>query len=183
MFANVLTVFLFFILLLNSCTSQMQELDISDKELTLKDGMMYYQNKPFTGMLFSKTDTITLAKIPYLEGKKHGKEERFYHNGARAAVRYFTNGKESGTHKAWWNNGQLEFIHQFDDFGNPTGVQRDWYASGQLAKEFNYIDGKENGTQRIWNVDGKIKANYQVIQGERFGLIGAEGCKSDTYVD
>ena len=170
-------------LLLTACTPKTYDLDVDNEALLLKDGIMYYQDNPFSGTLYSKVDTIIIAKIPYFKGKKHGKEEKYYYNGAPAAERYFTHGKKSGTHKAWWNNGQLEFIHQFDSHGNPTGIQRNWYATGQLSKEFNYSNGKEYGTQRKWDANGKITTNYQVINGERFGLIGSENCKSDTYVD
>ena len=39
-------------------------------------------------------------------------------------------------------------------------------------RDFNYINSKETGSQKLWYETGKIKANYEVINGERFGLIG-----------
>ena len=41
---------------------------------------------------------------------------------------------------------------------------------------FHYIDGKEVGSQKLWQEDGRIKANYEVKNGERFGLIGLKKC-------
>ena len=41
---------------------------------------------------------------------------------------------------------------------------------------FHYKNGKEVGSQRLWKADGSIKANYEVVGGERFGLIGLKKC-------
>jgi antitoxin component YwqK of YwqJK toxin-antitoxin module len=38
------------------------------------------------------------------------------------------------------------------------------------------VNGKEEGTQKAFKSDGRIKANYTVINGERFGLIGMKRC-------
>ena len=45
---------------------------------------------------------------------------------------------------------------------------------------FNYKKGKESGSQRLWKTDGSIKANYDVVNGERFGLIGLKKCYQVT---
>jgi antitoxin component YwqK of YwqJK toxin-antitoxin module len=46
--------------------------------------------------------------------------------------------------------------------------------------DFNYKNGKETGSQRLWKPDGSIKANYEVVNGERFGLIGLKKCYTVT---
>ncbi|TSE04178.1 toxin-antitoxin system YwqK family antitoxin [Aquimarina algiphila] len=177
------TRYLFLIFLLYACNSEVNDLNINDRNLTLDNGYMYYKDKLYSGTLFSKIDTLTVNEITYLEGKKHGKEQKFFFNGKLAVLRFYTHGKKSGTHKAWWNNGQLKFVNHFDINGNPIGTQRAWYSNGKLAEELNYTNGKEDGTQKLWDFNGKIKANYQVLNGERFGLIGSLNCKSDNYVD
>ncbi|RKM92416.1 toxin-antitoxin system YwqK family antitoxin [Aquimarina sp. AD10] len=175
--------FLLFLFFLNTCDSEVNNLNINDKDLALANGVMYYKDMPYSGTLSSKIDTLIVNRITYLNGKKHGKEQKFFFNGELAAVRFYTDGKKSGTHKGWWDNGQLEFVYHFDDNGNQIGMQQEWYSNGQLAKEFNFTNGKEDGTQKKWDFKGKIIANYLVINGERFGLIGSINCKPDNYVD
>ncbi len=165
------------------CKPKSYHIDISNEDLKSVDDLLYYKNKLFTGILSSKVNTQTINEVSYLEGKKHGKEQKLYANGTIAATRFYHNGKKSGTHKAWWSNGQLKFVKQYDNHGNSIGIQREWYSNGKQAKELNFVQGKESGSQKIWNYQGKIVANYQVIHGERFGFIGSVNCKSDYYVD
>ena len=174
---------LFSFLIIISCDSKVRRLSIDDNELKLEDSIMLYKKKPYTGILFSKVDTTTTYSVTYVKGKKEGKEQQFYLNGDLAVERFYTQGKKSGTHRAWWNNKQPKFIHHYDNIGNFVGAQREWYSNGQMNKEFNYREGQEEGTQKLWDVDGKIIANYQVRNGEKFGLIGSEFCKSGAYED
>ena len=169
--------YLFFIFLLNACQSKVQNLSVNDSHLSLVDGVMLYEQQPYSGILFSKTDTLTIYKVTYLKGQKHGMEQKYFHNGNLAQVRHYTKGKESGTHKAWWDKTQLMSEYHFDSVGNQIGLQREWHTNGQLAKEFNYNNGEESGAQKSWDFTGKIKANYVVINGERFGFIGSKNCK------
>ncbi len=171
------------ILLIFSCQSKALKLDIKAKNLSLTNGIMLYKDKPYTGVLYSKNDTITLYRVSYLKGIKHGKEERFYFDGLPASQRFYTNGKKVGVHKGWWSNQQPKFITHFDNAGNLTSTQREWLSNGMLIKELHFANGNEKGWQKSWDINGKIKSNYVVINGERFGLIGYNKCKSGDYVD
>ncbi|MBW1298985.1 toxin-antitoxin system YwqK family antitoxin [Aquimarina litoralis] len=175
--------FLFLILSLFSCKPKTYNIDIKNKNLKFAGSLLYYNDQPFSGILSSKVDTVVVNTISYLQGVKHGKEEKLHANGKIALIRFHQNGKETGTHKAWWSNGQLKFIKNFNNEGLPIGMQQEWHSNGKQAKELNYKEGKEFGSQKMWDYNGKIIANYQVINGERFGLIGSVNCKSDNYVD
>lgn len=179
--SNLKYIFLFF--LVYTCKPKSYNLNVKNQNLSLVNDVMIYKEKPFSGTLFSKVDTITTYKATFKEGMKNGKEQKFFYNGNLAELRHYTNGKKTGTHQAWWNNEQLKFEYNFDDFGNQTGLQREWTSKGLLIKEFHYIEGEQDGTQKLWDYDGKITANYIVINGESFGLIGSEKCKPDGYVD
>ena len=48
---------------------------------------------------------------------------------------------------------------------------------------FNYINGKEAGKQLLLKSNGNIKANYEVVNGERFGLIGLKKCYTVTKIN
>lgn len=178
-FSNVQYVLLIF--LLCSCQSKVHRLEITDDELNFSNGIMLYKEKPYSGILFSKIDTVTTYSAVYQEGKKHGKEQKFFYKGDLAELRYYNKGKKSGTHRSWWNKEQIKFEYHFDINGNQIGTQREWYSNGQLFKEFNYYNGKEDGPQKSWDITGKIDINYVVIAGERFGFIGSKNCNPFNY--
>ena len=70
------------------------------------------------------------------------------------------------------------FEYQFNDKGVYHGSLKDWHQNGQLAKHFNFKDGKEIGSQRMWKLNGEIRANFYTVKGERHGLIGLKNCVS-----
>ena len=86
------------------------------------------------------------------------------------------NGIKVNVHKGWWENRNLKYRYIFDDKGRYNGKVEEWYVTGQKLREFNYTNGLENGKQKLWDLNGKIKANYEVINGERYGLIGLKNC-------
>ncbi|WP_010522516.1 toxin-antitoxin system YwqK family antitoxin [Aquimarina agarivorans] len=169
--------------LLLACKSKPNELTINDTNLALVNGLMLYKDKPYSGILISKIDTLITYKSTYVEGKKDGKEEKFFFNGDLAASKFYANGKKQGIHRSWWNKKQLKSEYQFNKKGKYHGVVREWYGNGQLLKEYHYVNGEEVGTQKMWDPKGRIIANYSVIDGERYGLVEYKKCKPVTNVE
>ena len=167
--------------LLYACQTKVHKLNINDQDLALTNAIMLYEEKPYSGTLFSKTDTLITYQANYLHGIKHGKEQKYFYNGNLAEERFYTKGKKTGTHRAWWDNNQLKLEQHFDSIGQPKGSHREWYRNGQLSKEFNYRNGQEDGMQKSWDIKGELSANYVVIQGERFGFIGSKNCNPFNY--
>ena len=91
---------------------------------------------------------------------------------------HYEEGKKVGIHKSWFENGQQKFEYPYNQKGFYQGALKEWFPNGQLIREFNYVEGKESGTQKMWLENGNIRANYTVIDGERFGLIGLKKCYS-----
>ncbi|WP_025739758.1 toxin-antitoxin system YwqK family antitoxin [Aquimarina pacifica] len=173
--------YFFLFLLLYACQSKVITLNVNDSSLALVNGIMLYQEKPYSGILFSKNDTLTIYKAMYKNGKKHGKEQKFFYNGDLAELKFYTQGEKSGTHQAWWNKDQLKSEYHYDNAGKHIGVQHEWYSNGQLLKEFNYnANGEQEGMQKLWGFSGNIKANYEVIHGKSYGLVDSKSCKSFT---
>ena len=73
-----------------------------------------------------------------------------------------------------------DFEYHFNKKGEFHGIVKEWYKSGQIFRDFNYFAGKELGRQRMWKYDGTIKANYEVVNRDRFGLIGLKKCYTVT---
>lgn len=152
-----------------------------DVNLELINGVLNLNKKPFSGNLFSTYSKGNLkSEIQYIEGRKHGYEKHWFSNDSLSVLRHYKNGVKIGIHKAWWQNRKLRFEYYFNDNGLYNGSITEWYLSGQIAKQFNFIDGKEKGSQKLFKPNGTIKANYVVVNGERYGLIGLKKCYTVT---
>lgn len=168
-----------------SCTndeySPSERVVIDDSNFELINGVLNYGGNSFSGYVFNTYPNGGLkSEIQYLKGRKHGYEKHWFSNDSLSILRYYNNGTKTGVHKSWWNNGQLKFMYHFNDNGMYNGSITEWYADGQLAKQFNFIDGKENGSQKLFKNNGSIKANYVVVNEERYGLIGLKKCYTVT---
>jgi antitoxin component YwqK of YwqJK toxin-antitoxin module len=173
---------LIIVFLLLNCTSciekpQFYTLDINNTNLVLDNGVMFYKGKPFYGVLEDYYDNdVKKTKVEYENGRKHGFELSWYSNKLVALERWYQNGVKVGVHKAYWDNGNAKFVYHFNNKGEYNGSVKEWYYTGEMVRDFNYVNGKENGSQKMWMQNGNIRANYEVINGERFGLIGLKKC-------
>ncbi len=155
--------------------------DALDENLKLDNGVLLYNEIHFEGILVSYFEAEKVkSKIEYVNGKKHGYEKQWYKNGSKSIERFYKEGFKTGIHKSWWEDGTPKFEYHFNEKGEFHGVVKEWYKSGQIFRDFNYVAGKELGSQRMWKNDGTLKANYEVINGERFGLIGLKKCYTVT---
>ena len=168
----------FLILLLTSCHNYDIEHFIKGEIKTeLLNGVLFLNNKPFKGILVSYHENGTKkSEVRYKKGKKYGMEKKWYKDGKIKMERKYHNGMKVNVHKGWWENEMLKYRYMFDNNGRYNGKVEEWYVNGQKLKEFNYTKGLENGKQKLWDLDGNIKANYDVINGERYGLIGLKKC-------
>ncbi len=156
-------------------------IDASNPNIKLNNGVVYYNNIPFSGDLITHYQNKLLkSDIEYISGKKHGFEKHWNIDSDLVVERNYLKGKKAGIHRAWWNNGNLKFEYHFNEKGEYNGSVKEWYETGQLFKAFNYENGKEKGSQKLWYEDGRIKANYEVVNSERFGLIGLKKCYQVT---
>ena len=175
-------IYIFLCLSLFSCKQRVGEqliLLAENKQLSTQNGVLYYHNMPYFGSIRSLDKVNQTTNITkYINGKKEGEEKKWYANSSLAEVRFYKNGNKVGIHKSWFENGQQKFEYPYSQKGVYHGTMKEWYLNGQLVKEFNYINGKESGTQKMWLSNGNIRANYTVVNGERFGLIGLKKCYS-----
>ncbi|MBU2950078.1 hypothetical protein KO493_05135 [Tamlana agarivorans] len=162
-------------------TSETISVDANNDNLKLDNGILLYQEVPFNGEIldYYKPEKLK-SKMTYVDGKKHGAETQWYANGNLLIERFYKEGFKTGTHKSWYQDGTQKFEYHFNDKGEFHGVVKEWYKNAQIFRDFNYVNGKEVGRQRLWKVDGSLKANYEVVNGERFGLIGLKKCYTVT---
>jgi antitoxin component YwqK of YwqJK toxin-antitoxin module len=163
--------------MLVSCEGEALVVDKLSTDFTLVNGVLYYQNNPFEGLLVSTyTDGSFKMKLQYVEGRKDGYEKQWHPNGELSQSRWYSQGIKVNNHLGWWQDGTPKFEYHFNIKGEYEGSRKEWYQNGQLVRDFNYTSGKEIGSQRMWTDSGKIRANYEVRNGERFGLIGLKKC-------
>lgn len=172
------------VVILNACDSaisQVTKLTIGDVGLELKNGVLEYNHTPFNGAL-TGYDSVnkTYSEVEYVDGKKHGEERKIYDNKVIAEIRFYKNGYKVGTHKGWYNDGNVKFEYHYNDRGMYNGSFKEWYTNGQPLKSFNFKNGKEDGSQKMWLSNGNIRANYVVKNGERYGLVGLKKCYTIT---
>ena len=177
--------FIFIILLFSifSCSEvkRNQTLDANHHNIELDNGVLLYEKTPFSGIITrSYENGQPKSEIEYNNGRKHGVEKQWYMNGNIATIRSYENGIKVGIHEGWWENASQKFLYHFNEKGEYNGEVKEWYFSGVPYKHFNFSNGKEVGNQKLWNKNGKIKANYDVRNGERFGLIGLKKCFTVT---
>ena len=99
---------------------------------------------PLSGTDIGEFDDGTKFEIPYINGKANG-----------LGIFRFTDGK------------RLE-VNLVD--GNADGKMVKYYASGQIASDFNYKDGLQDGEQKTYYEDGHIESILNYRQGLANGI-------------
>ncbi|ARV14006.1 toxin-antitoxin system YwqK family antitoxin [Polaribacter sp. SA4-12] len=156
----------------------------ADASFKLKNGILFFDNVPYSGIVKEfYFDEKVKSSSQYYQGKKQGNYLGFYVNGNKWFQRSYTNGIKTGIHSGWFETGKQMFEYHINDKGVYHGSVKDWHYNGQLARYFNFVDGKEAGTQKMWNSKGKIRANFYTVKGERHGLIGLKNCVSVLKTD
>ena len=110
-------------------------------------------------------------------GRRDGWSHAWYPNGQLREQRLYSAGIKSGRHSGFWENGRPAFRFDFES-GAYHGTCFEWYASGRLAAIRNFSSGSEDGQQKSWTDQGKLFANYYMVAGRRYGLIGARVCST-----
>lgn len=166
------------LLLFSSCQDSLSKHVLKDdKELKIENGILLYQENVFSGdvVAYTSKDIISYSCL-YVNGKKQGEEKKWYTDGTLKMERYYDNGVKTRTHRGWWRNGNVKFVYQFNNKGQHDGIAYDYFIDGSPYRLFHYRKGKEEGSQKLYKPNGNIRANYVVVNGERFGLIGLKTC-------
>ncbi len=156
-----------------------QVINENDSELTIKNGVIYYQNTSYTGWVNRYSlDSFLISKTGYYDGLKEDTLYKYYPSGKIAEKRPYHKGKKHGYHQGWFGNGVLRYNYYFVN-GLTEGIQKQWHSSGKRATTKNYKDGKMFGLQQGRLKNGKIRFNYFIAEnGRKYGLMGVNNCIS-----
>jgi len=119
------------------------------------------------------TDTAEIRS--YRDGLENGAWKQFYPSNKLKELRYFENGRKVGIYLGWWENGNRKLVYHFKD-DEYEGDCSEWNEDGLLVKVMHYKRGHEEGRQQLWYDNGKVRANYMIINGRRYGLLGTKNC-------
>ncbi len=152
--------------------------EASSEGLKSYNNTISYQNKPFSGYVYSFYPNGDSAwSTSYLIGKQDGREVKWFENGKISEERWYHDGRKTGTHRQWYPDGHKRFEAQMVD-DHYEGYMKTWFDNGQLYQYFNYKEGHEEGMERMWKEDGTVIANYESKNGRKYGLTGVKGCQS-----
>jgi antitoxin component YwqK of YwqJK toxin-antitoxin module len=107
----------------------------------------------------------------------NGLSVKWYDNKQVMEYREYRSGKKNGIQRAFWSNGnkRFEFVAKNDAY---DGELKEWSNKGHIFHLAHYSNGQEEGSQKMWYENGKIRANYVVVKGKRYGLLGTKNCKN-----
>lgn len=151
----------------------------NEKDISLQNdgGLFRLNGQPFSGVVFrladNNKDTILVGSFRH--GSEDGEWRKYYPNHQLMERRYYSAGKKSGTYEGWWPDGKPRLLYHFSE-GEYEGNCRDWSDNGTLVSNMNYRKGYEDGLQQQFYETGKVKANYMMIDGRRYGLLGTKNC-------
>jgi antitoxin component YwqK of YwqJK toxin-antitoxin module len=147
-----------------------------DPLLTLRNGVWYYNQQPFSGIIetFFQSSGSLKSRQCFYRGREEGLLEMYYENGMIDNRRFFRNGEQDSIHTGWWPDGRLRFEYHFAN-GLYEGSYKEWYQNGQLYKHILYRAGKEQ-EGKGWRINGKPYMSFRVKNGRMFGLVNPNLC-------
>ena len=149
------------------------------KFLLNQDEIVFFKNKKFDGYLFEMypNSKDTMSVEGFMEGILSGVTKKWYSNHQLLEERNFAVGQKNGKQVSYWDNGKtrFEFVAKNDQY---EGELKEYSIEGKLFHLATYKNGQEEGPQKMWYDNGKIKANYFIINGKRYGLLGTKNCKN-----
>lgn len=161
---KIVTLFLA-LLFLGSCSNEINY-DIDERLFTQTDSVLLFNNKPFTGLVFShheKDKNLNFAwKEHYKNGVRSGLREVYNRNGQPLEISNWKNGKFHGQFQSYHENGVLKEDASFDN-GEPTGLFTLYYDNGEIECQKNYVNGLLSGAyiENFVNGTPKIKGFYK----------------------
>ena len=107
---------------------------VDEDQLEERDGLDYFEEKPFTGVAVSKYPKgQKLSEYTYKDGKLHGLQTEWRENGQKEWEVTHKNGNKDGLETGWHENGQKRFEATWKD--DEEISYKKWDKDGNLIKE------------------------------------------------
>lgn len=107
----------------------------------------------------------------YKDGVYHGVHEEYQGpDNAISKRSYYSSGKLEGSYETWYtHNGAKQFIGAYTN-DLQTGLWQDYYSTGVLSSEGNYLEGNKHGEWKYFHENGKISSEGSYDNGVETGI-------------
>ncbi|MCH9630111.1 MAG: hypothetical protein S4CHLAM37_01040 [Chlamydiia bacterium] len=105
-------------------------------------------------------------KVPYYEGKKHGKEQFFDEDGIAIGEGKYEKGKKVSKHWKNHDKSTLAFLAVYDKEGTLVEPIKEYDINGSLVAKYSMIEDQYDGEYKKWYPDGKQKLCYNYKNGD-----------------
>lgn len=145
-------------------TGPVQEKPDYDVGLLYEEGR-YVDNKRIGAWTRYWPNGKPKTEITYVQGFPKGDYAIYYPDGKPEEMGTWDRDRNTGAFKRWHENGKLaqEFI--FDEYGIRDGVQKYYFANGNLEVEVNIVKGREEGTLKRYYANGDLQETAQFNGG------------------
>jgi antitoxin component YwqK of YwqJK toxin-antitoxin module len=127
-------------------------------------------------------------KGTYLNGVNNGMKITYFENGTKKEEVPYVNGIINGKVIGYYENGVLmvtvdvkdgeiygDFITYYEDgvikskYNESIGLSTNYYPSGKIQDEVNYVDGKKSGLGKFFYETGELEAQYTFVEDVAVG--------------
>jgi antitoxin component YwqK of YwqJK toxin-antitoxin module len=117
------------------------------------------------------TSGVLICEETYADGVRNGPLKRWFDSGKLSEEGSYAAGKQTGTWKYWQESRQLDgkvlyWLNEEATYRNDVrnGPYRNYYVSGRLVREGNYVNGNNDGVWKEWcETDYEGKSYYFLI--------------------
>jgi len=118
---SILFLLLQILVLLQNCkpTGNATQTAVNSADITFQKNeeginLAYYQNKPFTGIIFTlHPNGNRFVEKSFVKGIEEGQWNIWYPNGTKMKNGRIENGLKNGPVTEWWENGQLKYVQPY----------------------------------------------------------------------
>lgn len=115
--------------------------EVSFKDLEKKDGLLLFNQKPYTGKVLNKLENDTLIEIfGVKKGLKDGEYLKYYRDGTIEIKGYYASGKIDSVWNYYYKNGSKELQVNFRE-GEINGKFMEYNYLGHLVREIQNLKG------------------------------------------
>jgi antitoxin component YwqK of YwqJK toxin-antitoxin module len=156
-------VFLLF-LIVNALISYGQNMHFPD-ETSNYNGLVYYNNTPYTGMLVDMyPNKKHKFETYYKNGLKDGKSTEYFSSGSKQFEGSFVAGETDGKQTYWYENGKVKEITNFVN-SKRSGSCKKYFENGQVQLDENYAEGVLDGMKSEWYENGTKRKEVKYFLG------------------
>jgi antitoxin component YwqK of YwqJK toxin-antitoxin module len=104
-------------------------------------------------------------KVRFENGLPDGEVDVYRDDGTLAIKRVFAKGKRTGAWVTYDRTGKQPLREENYEDGEPNGLWKSYFSSGQLQREIPIKNGKRDGLAREWNADGSERGELSYVDG------------------